>query len=87
MIYVFIQNQIAMTATDTKSQVYFGAHPEQLRIQHVYCGKMLRNAYGALRRLPTKLISFLERHQTASNLVRIILKVQKFKPHVLEIRT
>ena len=75
MIYVIIQSQIAMTTKDIKSQVELGAHPEQLRIQHMDFGKVLWNAYGALTRLPTKLlISFLERHQTASNLALGLLK-------------
>ena len=88
MIYAITQGQIAMTTTDTKSQVFFGVHPEQLRIQHVDFGKVLRNASGALTRFPTALlISFLERHQTASNLVQVISKLPNFKPHVLEIPT
>ena len=74
-----------MTTTDTKPQVYFGVHPEQLRIQNVDFGKGLRNASGAPTRSPTALLtSFLERHQTVSNLVRAILKLQKSKPHVPE---
>ena len=77
-----------MTTTDTKSQIYFGVHPEQLRIQHVDFGKVLRNAAGALTRFSTALlISFLERHQTASNLVPVIFKLQKAKPHFPEIPT
>ena len=77
-----------MTTTDTNSQVELGAHPEQLRIQHVDFGKVLRNAYGALTRFPTTLlISFLERHQTASILVLVTLKVKKFKPPVPQVPT
>ena len=88
MIYVIIQSQIAMTTTDTKSQVELAAHPEQLRTPYVYLAKVLRNAYGAVTRLPTKLLkSFLERHQTASNLALVTFKLQKFKPHVPEIPT
>ena len=85
MVYVITQGQIAMTTTDTKSQVYFVMHTEQLRKQHVDFGKVLRNASGALTGFPTALlISFLERHQTASNLVPVILELQKSKPHVPE---
>ena len=74
-----------MTTTDTKSQVELGAHPEQLRIQHMDFEKVLQNACGALTSLPRKLlISFLERHQTASKLVPVNLKLHKFKPHVPE---
>ena len=70
----------------TKLQVYFGVHPEQLRIQNLDFGKKLRNASGAPTRSPTSvLISFLERHQTASKSVLGILKLQKSKPHVPEI--
>ena len=43
MIYVITQGQFAMTTIDTKPQVYFGVHPEQLRIQNVDFGKELRN--------------------------------------------
>ena len=77
-----------MTTTETKSQVYFGVHPEQLRIQNVDFGKVLRNASGALTHFPTTLlISFLERHQTASSLVLVIFKLQKSQPQVPEIPT
>ena len=77
-----------MTTTDFKSQFCLGTHPEQLRTQHVDFGKKLRNAYGALTRLPIKLlISPLERHRTASNPVLVILNWQKSKPHVPEIFT
>ena len=82
------QGQIVMTITDTKSQVYFGVHPEQLRIQHVDFEKVLREASRVLTRFPTALlISFLQRHQTATNLVVKILKLQKSKHHVPEIPT
>ena len=88
MIYVITQDQIVMTTTDTKSQVYFVVQPEQLRIQQVDFGKVLRNASGALTRFSTALQkSFLERHQIASNLVQVFLKLQKSKPHVPEIPT
>ena len=77
-----------MMTTDTKSQVYFGVHPEQLRIQNVDFGKVLRNASGAPTCSPTALlISIMEQHQTASNLVLLILKLHKSKPHVPEIPT
>ena len=77
-----------MKTTDNKSQVCFGMHPEQLRIQNVDFGKVLRNASGTPTRSPTALlISFLERHQTASNLVLVILKLKKSKTHVPEIPT
>ena len=77
-----------MATTDTKSQVYFGVYPEQLRVQDVDFGKVLRNASGAPTRSPTALlISFLERQETASNLVLVIPKLQKRKPHVPEIPT
>ena len=85
LIYVITRGQIAMTTTDTKSQVYFSVHPEQLRIKNVDFGKVLRNASGVPTRSPTALlISFLQRHQTASIIVLVILKLQKFKPHVPE---
>ena len=74
-----------MTTTDNKSQVCLGAHPEQLRTPHVDFGKVLRNAYGALVRLPMKLpISLLEQHKTANNSARVICKLQKIKAHVPE---
>ena len=88
MIYVIIQSQIAMMTTDTELQVGLGAHPDQLRTQQVDFGKVLRNAYGALTRLPIKLlISLLQQHQTANNSVPVILNLQKFKPHAPEIPT
>ena len=88
MIYVISQSQIAMKTTDTKSQVYFGVHPEQLRRQNVHFGKVLRNASGAPTCSSTALlISFLERPQTASNIVLVILKLRKSKPHVPETST
>ena len=49
MIYVIIQSQIATTTTDIKSQVYLGAHPEQIRIQHVDFGEVLRTLSEPLR--------------------------------------
>ena len=88
MIYALTQGQIAMTTTDTKSQVYFGVHPEQLRIQNVAFGKVQRNASGApTRSLTALLISFLERHQTASSSVLVFFKLQKSKPQVPGIPT
>ena len=88
MIYITVQNQIATTTTDTKWQVYLGAHSEQPRIQHADTGKRLRNAYGALTPLPKKLlISLVEQHQTASNSILVVFKMQKLKPHVPEIGT
>ena len=79
---------MVMTRTDTKSQVQFGVHPEQLRIQNVQFGKVLRNASGAPTCSPTALLlSILERLQTVSNLVTVILKLKKSKPHVPETST
>ena len=75
-----------MTATGTESQISFGAHRDQLRIKQVDFGKVLRNAYGALTRLPIKLlILLLEQYQTASNSVLVNFNLQKFKPQVPEI--
>ena len=74
--------------TDTKSQVYFGVHPEQLRIQNLHFGKVLRNASGAPTCFLTALLLyFLERHQTVSTSVLVILKLQKSKPNVPETST
>ena len=88
MIYVKFQNQIAMTTTDIKSQVYLGAYPEQLRKPYVNYGKVLRNDYVTPTYPPTKLlVPLLEQHSIASSSVTEILKLQKFKPHVPEIPT
>ena len=76
MIYAITQGQIAMTTTDIKSYVYLGVHPEQLRIQNVDFGKVLRNISGAPTSSPTALLKlFLGRHQTAINAVIKILKL------------
>ena len=76
MIYVITQGQIAMMTTDIKSYVYLGVHPEQLRIQNVDFGKVLRNISKGRTRFPTKhLIPRLEQHSTANNAVLIIFQV------------
>ena len=80
MIYVITQGHIAIKTTDTKSQICFGVHPEQLRIQHVDFGEVLRNAYGAPSYRPTKLlVAFLEQHRIASILVPEILQIAKIQ--------
>ena len=80
IIYVIIEGQITMTITDTKSQVHFGVHPEQLRIQNVDFGKVLRNGYGTLMYPPTKpLVPHPEQHSTTSNSVVVILQIAEIK--------
>ena len=62
-----------MTTTDIKSSVYLGVHPEQPRIQHVDCGKVLRSGYGTLTYPTTKpLEQLLEQHSLTRNLVLVI---------------
>ena len=80
MICVIAQNQIAITTTDTKSQVYFGVHPEQLRIKNVDFGKVLRNGYGTLM-YPTKkpLLPLLKQHSTTSKSVRVFFQIAEIK--------
>ena len=50
-------------------------HPEQLRIQNVDFGKVLRNTSGARTCLPTKLpIPLLEQHSITNNSVLVIFQ-------------
>ena len=83
MIYATTQGQIAITTTDTELQVYLGVHPEQLRIQNVDFGKVLRNTSGALTRSPTKIqIPVLEQHSITSNSILVIFQIAEFHtPH------
>ena len=54
-------------------------HPEQLRIQNVDFGKVLRNASGARTRSPTKLrITLLEQHRIM-NAVPVIIQIAEFQ--------
>ena len=80
MIYATTQGQIAMTTTDIKSLVCLGMHPEQLRIQNVEFGKVLRNTSGARTRSPTELIiTLLQQHRITSNAVLVIFQIAEFQ--------
>ena len=69
-----------MTNTDTKSQVYFGVHPEQIRMQNMEFVKVLRNVYGTPMYPPTKpLVPLLEQHSTTSNSVLVIFQIAEIK--------
>ena len=51
-------------------------HPEQLRIQNVDFGKVLRNTSGARTRSRTKLlIQLLEQHSITSNAVLVVFQI------------
>ena len=55
-------------------------HPEQPRIQHVDCGKVLRSGYGTLSYPTTKpLVQLLEQHSITRNLVLVISQTAKIQ--------
>ena len=80
MVYAIIQGQTAMTTTDIKSYVYLGVHPEQPRIQHVDCGKVLRSGYGTFTYPTTKqLVQLLEQHSITRKLVLVISEIAELQ--------
>ena len=55
-------------------------HPEQLRIQHVDFGKVLRSGYGTLTYPTTNLlIPFLEEHSLTSNSTLVIFQIAELR--------
>ena len=55
-------------------------YPEQLRIQNVDFGKVLRNTSGALTRSPTKLqMPFLEQRSITSNSILVFFQITEFQ--------
>ena len=55
-------------------------HPEQPRIQHMDCKKVLRSGYGTLTYPTTKpLVQLLEQHSITSNLVLVISQTAKIQ--------
>ena len=69
-----------MTTRGNILQICLGIDPEQLRIQQVDFGKVLRNDYGAPTYRPTKLlVSLLEQHRIASNLAPEIFQIAEIQ--------
>ena len=80
MIQVTVLNRIAMTTTDIKLQICLGMVPGAATYTIRGFWKSLRNSYGALTYLPTKLlVSLLDQHSIAGHSVLVIFQIAEIE--------